>query len=295
MNSQAPIVVKIGGSTLGAHDTSLQDVAWLAQQGRRIVVVHGGGPAISDWLTRVKVPTRFERGLRVTDAPALEIVVAVLGGLINKQLVAALTALGARAVGLSGADGGTLRAGYEDEALGYVGRVEEVDTRLILAMLDAGFVPVVAPLALLKHSARTEVGEVEVAAAVGQLLNVNADTVAGDLARALQAERLIFLTDVAGVRGADGAALRVLDLAAARGLLRTGVAAGGMIPKLEAAIRAAEGGTTAVILDGREPHQFVAAAGDSPPGTVIARAETESAQPFSRPPAPLSGDENGGN
>ena len=232
-----------------------------------MVVVHGGGPTISDWLKRLETPTRFERGLRVTDAPALEAVVAVLGGLINKQLVAALMALGARAVGLSGADGGMLLADLEDEALGFVGRIARVDPRPLAALLEAGFVPVVAPLALLRSAAQG--GGVEEGTVEAQLLNVNADTAAGDLARALGAERLIFLTDVPGVRGAGGETLTQVDADAVRELLASGVAAGGMIPKLEAAMWAGEAGADAIILDGRESRQLIAALGDSPPGTVI--------------------------
>ena len=120
------IVVKIGGSTLGAHDTTLEDVVALQRRGLRPVVVHGGGALISEWLKLHGVPTRFERGLRVTDERTLEVVVAVLAGLVNKQLVAALTAAGGNAVGLSGADGGLLKARQLDEKLGFVGEVAEV-------------------------------------------------------------------------------------------------------------------------------------------------------------------------
>src|SRR5947209_15190234 len=116
--AESLILVKIGGSTLGSHDTSLEDLAALHRQGRPVIAVHGGGPAISDWLKRLQTPTSFVRGLRVTDAAALDVVVAVLAGLVNKQLVASLCALGAQAVGLSGADAGMLLADYEDEELG---------------------------------------------------------------------------------------------------------------------------------------------------------------------------------
>src|SRR6266567_1188981 len=173
MAHNSTLVVKIGGSTLGAHDTSMADLARLQHGGRRIVVVHGGGPAISDWLKRLKTPTRFVRGLRVTDAASLDVVVAVLAGIVNKQLVAGLNALGARACGVSGADAGIIQAVYEDEELGYVGRIAQVDVSPIDALLEAGFLPVVAPVAVLKGAD----GRVS-----AQLLNVNADTVAGELA-----------------------------------------------------------------------------------------------------------------
>jgi acetylglutamate kinase len=250
------IVVKIGGSTLGAHDTSLEDVASLWQAGRRLVVVHGGGATISAWLGRLQTPTEFVRGLRVTDAETLEVVSAVLAGLINTQLVAALTALGAPALGLSGVDGGCLLADYEDAALGYVGRVSRADQRPLEVLLDAGYLPVLAPLALLEPAGP-------------QILNVNADTAAGQIAAALHAERLIFLTDVEGVRGAQGETLRRLDLSQTRDLLRANVIAGGMIPKVEAGLRAAAAGTLALIIDGRAAHNLQAAFAEDPPGTLI--------------------------
>src|SRR3990172_5128395 len=140
------LVVKIGGSTLGAHDTTLEDVVALQRRGLRPVVVHGGGALISEWLKLHGLPTRFERGLRITDERTLEVVVAVLAGLVNKQLVAALTADGGHAVGLSGADGGLLKARQLDEKLGFVGEVAEVDTRPLVDLLDDGFVPVLAPI-----------------------------------------------------------------------------------------------------------------------------------------------------
>src|SRR3990170_4223585 len=126
------LVVKIGGSTLGAQDTTLADVVALQRRGLRPLVVHGGGALISEWLKALDVPTRFERGLRVTDERTLDVVVAVLAGLVNKRLVAALTAAGGRAVGMSGADGSLFKARLLDETLGYVGEVAEVDTRPLL-------------------------------------------------------------------------------------------------------------------------------------------------------------------
>jgi acetylglutamate kinase len=262
MTDSPLVVVKIGGSTLGMRDTSLADIAQLQREGRRVVVVHGGGPAISDWLKRLDTPTRFVRGLRVTDAATLDVAVAVLAGAVNKQLVASLCALGTRACGLSGADGATLTAAYEDEDLGYVGRVVRVDVALLDALLDAGCLPVVAPIALLAGDGDSPSN--------AQLLNVNADTVAGELARALSAGRLVFLTDVEGVRGGDGAVLRDLDQARTEELLAAGVIAGGMIPKVAAGLRAGSAGATCVILDGRQPRSLLSALDADPPGTVIA-------------------------
>ena len=260
------LVVKIGGSTLGAHDTTLADVVALQRRGLRPVVVHGGGAKISEWLDALGVPTRFERGLRVTDAQTLEVVVAVLAGLVNKQLVAALEAAGGRAAGLSGADGGLFKARRADESLGFVGEIADVDTRPLLDLLDDGLVPVVAPIGLEwrpdgRASAREE-------SPTGQLLNINADTAAGAVAAALGARWLVFLTDVPGIRGRDGAALASLSAAESVSLTEAGVIEGGMIPKVRACLHAAAAGCRSVIADGRS-EGALAAAIEGGAGTVV--------------------------
>lgn len=252
------VVAKIGGSTLGSHDTTIADVVALQRRGLRPVVVHGGGALISDWLKALDVPTRFERGLRVTDARTLEVVVAVLAGLVNKQLVAAITAAGGRAVGLAGADGGLLKAGVKDEALGYVGEVTEVDARPLLDLAEDGFVPVVAPIAIEWPGEATS----------GQLLNVNADTAAGALAGAIFARWLVFLTDVPGIRDESGETLAVLPPGRAAALSEAGVIEGGMIPKVEACLQAAAAGCRCVIADGRVAGALLQAV-EERTGTVV--------------------------
>ena len=142
--SSPPIVVKIGGSTLGSHDTSLKDLVRLQQEGVDVVVVHGGGNVISDWMQRQGIPPRFVNGLRVTDAPSLDIVVAVLTGLINKELVGLLQRLGGRAIGISGIDGGLLEAYIANPELGFVGEITKVNTGPLKAILDSGFIPMMA-------------------------------------------------------------------------------------------------------------------------------------------------------
>ncbi|MCH7706787.1 MAG: acetylglutamate kinase [Chloroflexi bacterium] len=149
-----PIVVKIGGSTLGHADTSFQDLVSLQEQGRAPVVVHGGGQTVSEWMQRQGLVPNFIRGLRVTDGPGLEVVVAVLAGLVNKQLVAAIHARGGRAVGLSGVDGGVLQAAVADPELGYVGEIVSVDTDAVTTLLDAGYIPVLAPVAAISMARR---------------------------------------------------------------------------------------------------------------------------------------------
>jgi acetylglutamate kinase len=252
------LVAKIGGSTLGAHDTTLEDIVALQRRGLRPVVVHGGGALISEWLKLLDVPTRFERGLRVTDERTLEVVVAVLAGLVNKGLVAALAAAGGRAVGLSGADGGLLKARLLDEKLGFVGEVVEVETRPLLDLLDDGFVPVVAPIAV---EWRDEVPS-------SQLLNINADTAAGAVAEALAARWLVFLTDVPGIRDEDGGTVPALSPARASALTEAGVVQGGMIPKVEACLGAAGSGCRSVIADGRRAGALLEAI-EERTGTVV--------------------------
>jgi acetylglutamate kinase len=253
-------IVKIGGSTLGRHDTTLEDVAFLHREGRRLVVVHGGGDLVSRWLKAHGVQARFLDGLRVTEAESLEVVVSVLAGLVNKRLVAQLNALGARAVGLSGADGALLRARRARPELGFVGEITAVDRALLETLLKDGCLPVVASIAV----------EEEGGGVTGQLLNVNADTVAGEMARHLGAAALAFLTDVAGVLDGQGHVLARLSPAEAERLLAAGTVTGGMIPKVEAALVAAAGGTSAVILDGRRSHALRDALEGGGGGTVIA-------------------------
>lgn len=235
-------VIKIGGSTLGRHDTSLDDLSALHAAGRRLVVVHGGGATVTTWLEQHGVESRFVRGLRATDERALDVVVAVLAGLVNKRLVAEFQARGTRAFGLSGADGAILRARRYDPELGFVGEIVGVDGDTLRTVVEGGAVAVLASIAV----------EVEGEALRPQLLNVNADTVAGEIAAALPAERLVFLTDVAGVLDAASAVRPRLNVAEVRDLLDNGTVTGGMIPKVEAALCAAAAGVPTTIADGRQ-------------------------------------------
>jgi len=260
-------VVKLGGSTLGQHDTSLDDIAALYKDGHRFVIVHGGGATISEWLAKHEIESRFVRGLRVTDAAALEVVVAVLAGLVNKRLVAELAARGAGVIGLSGADGGLIRARRYDPELGFVGDVVSIDAAALTAMADGGAIVVLAPVAI--EVALSGPDETASAALRPQLLNLNADTVAGQVAASIGAERLVFLTDVPGVLDGDGVVLESLSAERAQELLEAGILAGGMIPKVEAALLAASGGVQAVIVDGREAGALRAVLAGSPTGTRI--------------------------
>ncbi|MCS6930657.1 MAG: acetylglutamate kinase [Acetobacteraceae bacterium] len=253
------VVVKYGGHAMGEEETALRfgrDIALLEQVGVNPVVVHGGGPQINAMLKRLNVQSRFVDGLRVTDAAMVDVVEMVLAGSVNKQVAAAITRAGAIAVGISGKDGGLIRArkltrtvrdpGSNIEKvldLGFVGEPEHVDARVLRLLIGADIVPVVAPAG---------VGE------DGATYNINADTVAGAIASALDAERLLMLTDVSGVRGPDGAHIPQMTVAEARAGIAAGWISGGMIPKVETCIEAVERGVKgAVILDGREPHAIL--------------------------------------
>jgi acetylglutamate kinase len=244
MPTNGPLVIKIGGSTLGSTDSTFADIAALAATGDIPVVVHGGGAEASRWLERMDIPSRFERGLRVTDEAVLPVVVAVFAGLVNKRIVAAINGAGAPAVGFCGADGRLLQCRIASPELGFVGEPVAVNTTPIRALRDAGIVPVIGPIGCVP-------GEPD------QLVNVNADTVAGNIAAALGASRLVFLTDVDGVRGPDGVILRDLTGAGAERLIADGTISGGMIPKVENCLHAARLGVPAQIIDGRVEHALL--------------------------------------
>ena len=258
--TDGPVVVKIGGSTLGSHDTTLKDMVALQRDGVKLIVVHGGGTVISEWMQRQGTMPRFVRGLRVTSAESLEVVTAVLSGLVNTQLVASVMALGGKALGLSGADGGLLEASIADEELGYVGEVTRVNPQPILQALEGGYIPLVAPVGI--HCA-------DGSHYSGSLLNINGDTAAGELAHAVPVERLIFLTDVEGVMDGSGRVIHRLNTRSARFLLTSGVVKSGMIPKLEACLRALERVPVAQIIDGRRPGALMDCFGGVLSGTQI--------------------------
>ncbi len=252
----ATVVVKYGGHAMGEEALAEQfgrDIALLKQVGVNPVVVHGGGPQINAMLKRLAIQSSFVDGLRVTDAAMVEVVEMVLAGTVNKYVAGLITRAGALAVGICGKDGGMIRArkltrttrdpGSHIERvldLGFVGEPESVDVRVIHALTGAGLIPVIAPVAM---------GE------DGQTYNINADTVAGAVAGALGANRLLLLTDVAGVLDGEKRLIADLDVEAARARIADGTISGGMIPKVETCVEAVTRGVKgAVILDGRQPH-----------------------------------------
>ena len=258
------VVIKYGGHAMGDRTVArlfAQDIVLLKQVGIHPIIVHGGGPQIGDMLKRLEIKSDFVDGLRVTDSATVEVVEMVLAGRINKEIVALIQGVGGRAVGLSGKDGGMIQARKltrtrpktdsnieKNIDLGFVGEPSSVDPTLLEDLLHTGFIPVIAPLGL----GEGKEGE------QGQTFNINADTAAGAIAGALQAERLLMLTDIEGVLDGEGALLRNLSPKTARSLIAEGTIAGGMIPKVQTCLDAvAAGAKAAVILDGRVPHALL--------------------------------------
>jgi acetylglutamate kinase len=248
------VVIKYGGAAMERADLKepfALDVLLLRLVGVKPVIVHGGGPQIGLLMKRLGKEPRFVGGMRVTDEETVEIVEMVLVGKINKEIVGLINHHGGKAVGLSGKDAGLLRARKrmhrlptgEEIDLGLVGEVEEVNTEPIRLLEDNGFIPVIAPVG---------VGR------AGETYNINADLVAGEVAAALGAEKLIHLTDVQGILGQDGRLVSTLSRKEAERLMSAGVIDGGMLPKVESSLRALEGGTSkAHIVDGRVPHAIL--------------------------------------
>ena len=249
------IVVKYGGNAMveGVTEDFAQDIVLMKQTGIEPVVVHGGGPQIGDMLKRLSIPSTFIDGLRVTDEAAIGIVEMVLTGSINKQIVSGINAAGGRAVGISGKDGNLIIARKLERTkmdpasletkpvdLGFVGEPEKINPEVLRRIMQSDLIPVIAPVGVGKQ---------------GETYNINADTVSGAVASAMQAERLILLTDVEGVLDQDRKLIPKLSVAEADALIKNGTIRGGMIPKIETAIDAVKAGVkAAVILDGRIPH-----------------------------------------
>jgi len=255
--SKRTTVVKIGGSTLGTGDTTLEDLVTLQGRGIPLVVVHGGGNIVSQWMERLGALPRFIRGLRVTDQETLDLVVAVLAGLVNKQLVAKIQGFGGKAIGFCGVDGATLNAVVANPELGLVGEITKVETELVEQVLNTGAVPVIAPLAFRLHKNASD----------SAILNINGDTAAGAIASALKADRLVFLTDVEGIMDTSGQIIRKLLPSQGRALIATGVVSGGMIPKVDACLQSMPPVGTAQIVDGRVPHALLRSMDQSEFGT----------------------------
>ncbi len=239
--SGAVVVVKFGGNAMGDDEAMAEfarDIVLMKQVGANPVVVHGGGPMINELLGKLGIESHFVRGKRVTTKETVEVVEMVLSGLVNKRIVQAINDQGGRAIGISGKDDDLMVCEADDPELGFVGKPVEMNVQIIRDLYGAGLIPVIAPVAT--------------GMADNETFNVNGDTAAGAIAGALKADRLLLLTDVSGVKNAEGEVLTQLSPDQVREMTASGVIAGGMIPKTETALKALEDGVRAVvILDGR--------------------------------------------
>lgn len=239
----ATVVIKFGGHAMG-NDAAMadfaRDIVLMKQCNVHPVIVHGGGPAINAMLERLDIKSEFVRGKRVTDAATMDVVEMVLAGKINKKIAQAINREGGRAVGLTGKDANLITCDPADESLGLVGSPTDVNPSVLTTFINSDLIPVVAPIGAGRN---------------GETFNINGDTAAGAIAAALKADRLLLLTDVAGVKNKDGDVLTDLSTATVTELIADGTIAGGMIPKTETALDAIRAGVNAVvILDGRAPH-----------------------------------------
>jgi acetylglutamate kinase len=239
----AIVVIKFGGHAMGddaAMETFARDVVLMRQVGVNPVIVHGGGPMINEMLDKLAIKSDFVNGKRVTDAATMEVVEMVLSGRVNKRIVQAINGQGGRAVGLSGKDAHLVTCDPADPALGLVGVPSQIDPAILHTLFRDDAIPVIAPLG---------------AGRKGETYNINGDTMAGAIAAALKADRLLLLTDVDGVRDAEGNVITDLKADQVRAMTADGTISGGMIPKTETALHAIDGGVRAVvILDGRVPN-----------------------------------------
>ncbi|MBW4431379.1 MAG: acetylglutamate kinase [Pelatocladus maniniholoensis HA4357-MV3] len=244
------VVVKYGGAAMKdskLKDKVIRDIVFLSCVGLRPIVVHGGGPEINSWLDKLGIEPQFKNGLRVTDAPTMDVVEMVLVGRVNKEIVSLINQAGGSAVGLCGKDGNLIKARPQgDEGIGFVGEVSYVNINILETLVSNGYIPVVSSVAADDN---------------GQAYNINADTVAGEIAAALGAEKLILLTDTRGILKdykEPTSLIPKVDIREARDLIASGVVNGGMIPKVNCCVRSlAQGVRAAHIIDGRIPHALL--------------------------------------
>jgi acetylglutamate kinase len=272
------IVIKFGGNAMvdpTLHESFARDVVLMKLVGMNPVVVHGGGPQIASLLEKLNIHTEFVDGMRVTDAQTMDVVEMVLGGSVNKEIVSSINRNGGKAIGVTGKDGQMIRAhkltisrhspeldAPEIIDIGHVGEVDQIDTEVLQVILDSNFIPVIAPIG---------VGE------DGTTYNINADLVAGKLAQVMQAEKLMLLTNVAGLLDSQGEILTGLTTDQVDGLIDDGTISGGMLPKIRCALEAVKSGvTSAHIIDGRVPHAVLLETfTDEGMGTLITDKRTQ--------------------
>ena len=249
------IVIKMGGGTIGATDTTMEDIVTLSKSEVFPVLVHGGGSAVTEWLSDLGIQTDFISGLRVTDENVLRVATAVLTGLVNKNIVAGIHRSGGRAIGISGIDDAMVVAEIQDPELGKVGVVKQVNPNLVLTAIENRIIPVISSISMTPSPTFS-------------VVNVNADSVAGAVAGSLKSEKVIFLTDVPGVMDGAGKVIPLIYGDEVAGLIEDNVIVGGMIPKVEACLNAIEHVGSAQIIDGRAEHSLISAI-NADIGTII--------------------------
>ena len=232
------VVIKLGGSTLSEMDNNLKEIADLHISGIPVVIVHGGGALISEWMNKLEIKTDFIDGLRVTDENSIQIVTSILGGLVNKTLVASIINKNCKAIGLSGIDDNIFTAKFLDQTHGYVGNIINTNSEFVELLLNKEYLPVIAPIAINNELIDPP------------LLNINGDIAASALAVSLQADKLIFLTDVDGVLDENSKLISTLNTAQSKSLISNGTAKSGMIPKINSCINALESSVESFIING---------------------------------------------
>ncbi|WP_444196009.1 acetylglutamate kinase [Dialister succinatiphilus] len=243
------VVAKYGGNAMTdpqLKKSVMQDILLLQLVGVKVILVHGGGPEISSMLKKLSIESHFENGLRVTDDDTMEVVQMVLAGKVNKSLAADLSALGGRAVGLCGIDGGLIKVHQKNEKLGHVGEIDEINTKILDDLLDGGFIPVISSIGIDDE---------------GNPYNINADTAAAKIAAALHAESMVVMSNINGVlrdKDDENSLISQMSLADAEELKKSGIIAGGMIPKVDCCTNAVKEGVKKVfIINGEIPHAIL--------------------------------------
>lgn len=260
MDNKDIIVVKLGGETLVTDDYLIDDIVFLQKKGFNLVIIHGGGKEINQWLNNLNIRPVFENGLRVTDEKTLEIATAVLCGIVNKRFVSSLIRKGGRAVGISGVDGCLVQSTIKNEKIGFTGEKVEINGELLLCLLGSNYIPVIAPISINKDTKYDS---------VTKLINVNGDTVAAGIASELNAVKLIFLTDVPGLYDKNNELISEISSNEVLKLIEEGFVSGGMAVKVKSCISALNKIKETRIIDGRVPHALLNEIYEKGKGTTI--------------------------
>ena len=240
MSTSSLSVIKIGGSTINDWDKNLAQLNQILNMGQSIIIVHGGGKTVSEWGSKLGIRPEFVKGLRRTDKDTLEVAISILSGLVNSKLVSYLNSRKINAVGVSGLSGNMIKANVSNQELGLVGEIKTIDTDLIQNLINNNFVPVISPLGINQNPNNID----------ESILNINADFVASEIAKTLRANKLIYQTDVDGIKDEKGRVIPKMTLDQAKNLIYSGIVVGGMVPKLQSCIDSMQGVDHSHIING---------------------------------------------